>query len=87
MAYEIRFKPCAVKELARLPKADARRVLRRIRALANDPVPSGAKKLTGLKNLYRIRSRDYRVVYQIRKRALLVLVLRVRHRRDIYRGL
>ncbi len=54
-------------------------------ALAANPRPKGVKKLTGLDNLYRIRAGDYRIVYQIRDDRLIVLVVRIGHRKDVYR--
>lgn len=56
-----------------------------ITALEQDPRPSGCKKLRGATNTYRIRSGDYRVVYTIEDAELLVLVVRVGHRREVYR--
>jgi len=54
-------------------------------ALAINPRPKGVKKLTGLDSLYRIRTGDYRIVYQVRDDRLIVLVVRIGHRKDVYR--
>ena len=54
-------------------------------ALAANPRPRGVKKLTGLDDLYRIRVADYRIVYQIQDDRLIVLVVRIGHRKDVYR--
>lgn len=54
-------------------------------ALAGDPRPKGVKKLFGLDDLYRIRVGEYRVVYQIQDNRLIVLVVRIGHRKDVYR--
>ena len=62
-----------------------RRVDARILALAEDPRPPGAKRLAGSEGLHRIRVGDYRVVYAIEDDVLLVLVVRIGHRRDVYR--
>jgi mRNA interferase RelE/StbE len=58
----------------------------RIRALADDPRPQGSEKITGSDDLYRIRSGDYRAIYTIQDDRLVVLVVRVAHRRDVYRN-
>ncbi len=56
----------------------------KLRALAEDPRPRGCKKLAGREDIWRVRVGDYRVLYQILDDALLVLVVRVRHRKDVY---
>lgn len=86
-AYRVRFKPSADKALSKLPVAVQRRIVAVAEALADDPRPAGAVKLTGEDELYRIRVGDYRIVYQIQDRVLMVLVVRIGHRRDVYRGL
>jgi mRNA interferase RelE/StbE len=57
----------------------------RVEALAGDPRPQGCEKLEGVRDLYRVRVGEYRVVYQVSDNILLVLVVRVAHRRDVYR--
>jgi mRNA interferase RelE/StbE len=56
-----------------------------MRSLANDPRPPGWEKLAGVESLYRIRVRNYRIVYQIQDVALVVLVVKIGHRREVYR--
>jgi mRNA interferase RelE/StbE len=85
--YEIVLTRAAERGLGSLPKADLRRVDAKILGLAAAPRPPGAKKLEGVDNLYRIRSGDYRIVYQIEEARLAVVVVDVGNRRDIYRGL
>ena len=85
--YEIEFRPRAFRQLQALPRAVQRRVLNRIERLGEDPRPRGVRKLTGADRTYRIRIGDYRVIYDILDRKLVVLVLRVAHRREAYRGL
>ena len=84
MSYEIRIKPSAVKELRALPDEVRARVVDRIRALAEDPRPRGCEKLTGGPR-YRVRQGAYRVVYQVDDTAREVLVVKIGHRRDVYR--
>ena len=75
------------KQMDRLPSQVRRRVTDALAVLRNDPRPPGCAKLAGADNLWRIRVGQYRVVYAIRESQLLVLVVRVAHRRDVYRGL
>jgi len=85
VAYRVEFAPAADRQFRKLPAVAQKRLEPEIDALADDPRPPGFKKLKGMENLYRIQVGDYRVVYQIRDDALLVLVVRVRHRKDVYR--
>jgi mRNA interferase RelE/StbE len=73
--------------LSALPKAEQRQVDAKILGLAEDPRPPGVKKLEGGSGLYRIRSGDYRILYQIEDAASVVLVVCVGNRRDVYRDL
>jgi mRNA interferase RelE/StbE len=75
----------AVKALRDLPRADQRRVAARIDALAENPRPPGVEKLEGADDLYRVRAGDHRIVYRIEDKRLLVLVIRIGHRREVYR--
>ena len=83
--YEIELKPAALRDLKRLPEQIRRRIAIRIASLTDNPRPRGAEKLAGVEETYRLRVGDYRILYQIRERILLVLVVRVRHRREAYR--
>ena len=83
--YRVEFKPSAAKAVRKLDAESRRRVIARAEALADDPRPPGAEKLEGMPDLYRIRVGDYRIIYQVTDRILLVLVVRVGHRRDVYR--
>ena len=83
--YAVEFRPRALRALRKLPEVAQRRLLSAIEALADDPRPSGVKKLKGGDGIYRLRVGTYRVLYQIRDDVLLVLVTDVGHRRDVYR--
>ena len=83
--YRVRVARSARKELQRLERSIASRLIARIEGLAQSPRPSGCVKLTGAGDLWRIRVADYRIVYAIDDDRLLVDVLIVRHRRDAYR--
>ncbi len=84
--YEILFAPSVERALRKLPTDAQRRIVRAVEALSDDPRPDGVKKLAGDENLWRIRVGDYRIVYEIHDRRLVVLILRVAHRKDVYRN-
>ncbi len=83
--FEVRIRRSAAKELARLPKVETRRILRRIQALGENPRPPGSEKLAGQES-YRIRQGDYRVIYTVDDDLVIVEIVRVGHRRDVYRN-
>lgn len=82
--YVVQLTKAADKELGRLPKQVGDRVLERLRGLVTEPRPHDSKKLVGTDNTYRIRVGDYRVVYEIDDDKVLVLIIRIRHRKDAY---
>jgi len=84
MAYRIEVTPRALKDLRALPKKERQRIAEQIDALKTDPRPTGCKKLKGREDFYRIRVGDYRVVYQIEDEVLLILIVRVGDRKEIY---
>ena len=85
MAYTIEWKRSALKELRQLPHAVVRRVLTAVEALAENPYPAGIRKMAGAEFTYRLRVGNYRVIYTINDSILVVEIVRVRHRRDVYR--
>lgn len=85
MAFSIQFKPLALRPLEKLPRDPQRRIAAKIDNLRDDPFPTGCKKMVALPDAWRIRVGDYRVVYQVHRNILMVLVLTVGHRRDVYR--
>ena len=86
MAYSIEFTPAAQRQFKKLDKNTRRRIGHRIDALAENPRPDGVVKLTDVSPpLYRIREGDNRIVYAIEDGRLLVLVVRIAHRSDVYR--
>ena len=84
-SYELFFKRSVAKDLRRFPKQDVKRILQRIQALADNPRPPGCEKLSGLER-YRVRQGAYRIIYEIEDARLVVLVVKVGHRREIYRS-
>ena len=85
--YKVLIKPSARKELLAIStKKDRQRIVRKIEALAEHPRPSGCEKLSGY-DRYRIRQGRYRIVYAVEDDELVVFVIKIGHRRDIYRAL
>ena len=84
-SYRVLFAASVRKDLKPLPAIDVRRIMERIAALADDPRPPGCEKLS-LKERYRVRQGDYRIVYSVDDVDVIVLVVKVGHRRDVYRG-
>lgn len=76
----------AERQLRKLPRGDQLRVARAIVALADTPRPPGCRKLTGYEDVFRIRVGRYRILYSIEEGRLLVIVLKVGHRRGVYRS-
>ena len=85
MAYTIEFLKTAEKELAALPQDAQRQIARKIEALRENPRPPGVKLLHATERFYRLRVGDYRIILDIREGTLLILVIEVGHRKDIYR--
>lgn len=83
-SYSVLIVRSAAKELEAVPTKNRRRLVQRIRALGDDPRPPGCQKLSG-KQKYRIRQGDYRILYEIADDELVVTVIRVGYRRDVYR--
>lgn len=86
-SYEIEFTHKAARQFAKLPSEVQRRLQPRIDSLATDPRSPASEQLEGLKNVRRVRVGAYRVVYRVEDDVLIVLIIRVGHRRDVYRRL
>jgi mRNA interferase RelE/StbE len=85
MLYSVQFTPPAQRDFSALDRATQQRLRRHIDRLAENPFPFGAKKLHAEEPFYRIRVRDYRVIYQGDANELLVIVVKIGHRREVYR--
>jgi mRNA interferase RelE/StbE len=85
MKYAINYKRSALEELIQLPENIAHKVKTAINSLAENPRPIGCIKLKGSKNDYRIRIGKYRVIYTISDQVLIVVVIKVANRKDVYR--
>ena len=84
MTYRVEVAPAALRQLRKLDPPARRRIQAAIELLADQPRPSGAKKLVGGEGVWRVRTGDYRIVYEIHDNVLLVLVVAVGHRSDSY---
>lgn len=84
MTYRVEFAPLARRQIKKLPGEVQKRIIDRVEELASNPRPAGVKKLVSEENLYRMRVGEYRAVYQIRDRELIVLIVKVGHRREVY---
>ena len=82
--YELKFAARATRDLRGVQKSTVRRIMQRIQALADDPRPVGAKKLSG-HDIWRVRQGDYRILYTIFDAILVIEVVQIGHRSDVYR--
>ena len=82
--YKVTFKASVAKDLKRLDRLAAHRVLRAVESLRKNPFPNSSKKLIGSEHTFRIRVGDYRVIYIVNKQGREIEIQRVRHRRDVY---
>jgi mRNA interferase RelE/StbE len=84
VTYAVRLAPAAVRQLRKLDPSGRRRVQAAIDLLADEPRPPAARQLVGGAGEWRVRTGDFRIIYEIQDRQLLVLVIKVGHRRDVY---
>lgn len=85
MGYSILLAPPAERQLKALAEATQKRIITRLKALQRNPRPQGVKKLAGEGNLYRIRDGSYRIIYTIQDKELIVLVVKIGDRKEVYR--
>jgi len=83
--YKISIKSTAAKELEDIPKKELRKIIKRIQSLAENPRAQGAQKLSGQEQ-YRVRQGDYRIVYSIKDKDRIIDIVKIGHRREIYRS-
>ena len=83
-SYRLLIKPSAAKELETLPHKDRRRIATKIQHLASEPRPAGTEKLSGQEK-YRLRQGNYRILYSVDDAQLAVVIVKIGHRRDVYR--
>ena len=83
-SYKIFFRRSVIKELKNVPKKDLQRIMKRIEKLALNPRPHGCEKISG-QDRFRIRQGNYRIVYSIQENELTVWIVKIGHRREVYR--
>jgi mRNA interferase RelE/StbE len=83
--YRIEFTPSARRQLKKLPLDVIKKIARAIDGLQTNPYPDGVRKLVNENNLYRMRVGDYRIVYQVKSNTLIIVIVRVRHRKYAFR--
>lgn len=84
-SYRIEWQRSAVKEFEKLPKKEKASLIDKILSLADNPRPINSVKIVGSENTFRIRQGDFRVVYQIEDDVLVILIVKVGHRREVYK--
>jgi mRNA interferase RelE/StbE len=85
-SYQIEWKSSAEKELRKLPPEMIQRVFQKVELLAENPFPSGCRKVVGSEQTWRIRIGDYRVIYNVFSSVLVIEIVRVAHRKDVYQN-
>lgn len=85
--YVITYKKSVEKDLRKISKPHLKKIVQAIQQLAHNPKPTASTGLKGFSNVYRLRVGDYRIVYEINKGELIVLIVRVAHRREVYKNL
>ena len=83
-SFELRFKRSVAKDLRSIPDKDLARILKRVESLAINPRPQGVEKLSA-QDLYRVRQGNYRIIYEVKDDELIIVVVKIGHRRDVYR--
>ncbi len=83
-SFKLAWKRSAVKELKQLPKEMVARIVQTVEQLADNPFPAGAKKLAGSQHTYRVREGDYCILYDVLSQTLLIEIIRVGHRKNVY---
>ncbi len=87
MKYSVEFRPAVLKSLKRLPKKDLRRIKKRINDLAENLPDPSSTKMKGSDFFHKVRSGDYRIIYEIHNDRLVILVVKIGHRKDVYKRL
>lgn len=84
--FNIKWKSSAKKELKKIDRTEIPKILSEVEKLSKDPYPSNHKKLLGTEHIYRIKIGNYRVIYFIENDELIIEIIRVRHRKEVYRN-
>jgi len=83
-SFKIEWKRTAAKELVAIDKVYISAIIKQVESLSINPTPAGTKKLTGTQKTYRLRVGNYRVIYEIDKKENVIIIIRLRHRKDVY---
>lgn len=83
--YKVEITTSAEKSLKKIPKKDIAKIVEAIQILAISPFPEGCRKLKGEEDVYRVRQGNYRIIYEVVENKLIILVLKIGHRKDIYK--
>ena len=83
--YSIEITATAEKQLKKIPRNDQVRVVRAMMGLADEPHPRGCRKLSGYEDVYRIRAGTYRIIYRVERRKVIIVILKIGHRKDVYK--
>jgi mRNA interferase RelE/StbE len=86
MTYSIEFRPSVLKNLARFPKRDLVRIKKKIEELGRDLPDPNTTKMKGNHSFHRVRTGDYRIIYEIQDDRLIILIVKIGHRKDVYKG-
>lgn len=84
MTYTVRYETRALKELSKLPATAVKQILSKIDSLSQDPYQAGIKKLKGFDNVFRAKAENYRILYEINDGKLLIMIVAIGDRKDIY---
>ena len=84
-SYKIKWKKSAYRELRNIHNKYIPKIIDSVEKLSENPFPAGAKKLSGSEKTFRIRVGDYRIIYEIEQQKLIIQIIRVRHRKDVYK--
>ena len=87
MTFRIEFTKSAAKALKAIPKTAQKRIAKKIESLAEGPLDPAKSKMKGDNPFHRVRVGDYRIIYEIQTEILLILILKIGHRKEVYRGL
>lgn len=85
--YDIVFKRSVLKDVRRIPASILASIQERIAALAEDPFPAGAEPISGYDSFYRVRLGSYRIVYEVATTIRVITIIRIGHRKDVYKKL
>lgn len=83
--YKIELSESVLKSLKRIPKKEVSKIIEKIQILGINPFPEGCRKLKDLHGVYRVRQGKYRIIYEVHENRLIVIVLKIGHRKDIYK--